>query len=266
MRLHSPHLLLLVLFGLIGGGMTSCNSAPDKRLLQYLNTEGFGNRYTGNAEEEDYVVLGDSVTYQDLVNPDLIGSDRVGLDGTITLPEIGAVHVAGMTRSEIEALLEQKFAPYFEDNDITVTIVTLDGKTYWVLGEVASEGERPFRGDLTIFEAVMRARPTANAANLGRVRLIRADPREPLVITVNVNDMIRSGDSTYNIHVREGDILYVPPTFLTQIGQFIVALIQPVTQVVNSVARNILNLQRVSRGQFPINGRRGRGGNNNNFF
>jgi len=265
MRLHSFPLFFLVIASLFGSGLTSCNTAPDKRLLQYLNHEGFGKRYTGNAEEEDYVVLGDSVTYQDAINPDLIGSDRVGLDGTITLPEIGAVHVAGMTRSEIEALLNQKFAPYYEENDVSVTIVTIDGKTYWVLGEVASEGERPFPGDLTIFEAVHRARPTASAANLGRVRLIRPDPREPLIITVNVNDMIRTGDSTYNIHVREGDIIYVPPTMLTQVGQFMVALISPVTTVINSVARNLLNLQRVSRGQFPINNR-GRRGNNNNFF
>ena len=93
--------------------------------------------------------------------------------------------------------------------------------------------------------------------------MIRPDPREPLIITVNVNDMIRTGDSTYNIHVREGDIIFVPPTMLTQVGQFMVALISPVTTVINSVARNILNLQRVSRGQFPVNSR-GRGGNNNN--
>ena len=75
-------------------------------MLQYLNTEGFGNRYTGNAEEEDYVVLGDAVSYVDSVNPTLRGGDRVGLDGTIALPEIGSVHVAGLTRSEIEALLD----------------------------------------------------------------------------------------------------------------------------------------------------------------
>ena len=266
MRSPSIFVLLLVFANLVGGfGLTSCASAPDKRLLQYLNTEGFGKRYTGNAEEEDYVVLGDQVLFVDSINPTLRGGDRVGLDGTIALPEIGSVHVAGLTRSEIEALLEQKFAPYFEDNEITVSITTLDGKTYWVLGEVAASGERPFRGDLTVFEAVQRARPDKAGANLGRVRLIRPDPREPLVITVNVNDMIRTGDSTFNVHVREGDILYVPPTLLTQIGDFVVALIQPITTVITSVARNILNLERVSRGQFPLNNRRGNN-NNNNFF
>lgn len=266
MRLFPLSAALPVLV-LLAAALGSCQTPPDKRLLQYLNTEGFGKRYTGNAEEEDYVVLGDAVSYIDTINPELAGGDRVGLDGTITLPEIGAVHVAGMTRSEIEALLNQKFAPYFEDNEIRVTIATLDGKTYWVLGEVRTEGERPFPGDLTIFEAVHRARPNPSTANLGRVRLIRADPREPLIITVNVNDMIRTGDSTYNIHVREGDILYVPPTMLAQIGQFVVALISPVTTVFNSVAIQIINLSRVARGQLPLRVGRGRNNrNNNNFF
>jgi hypothetical protein len=44
---------------------------------------------------------------------------------------------------------------------------------------VATQGEQPFPGDLTIFEAVMRASPTKDTANLGRVRLIRADPQDP---------------------------------------------------------------------------------------
>ena len=38
--------------------VASCNTTPDKRALQYLNTDGFGNRYTGNAEEENYITIG----------------------------------------------------------------------------------------------------------------------------------------------------------------------------------------------------------------
>ncbi len=263
----------LLLRSLLLGTLTllvSCQVTPDKRLLQYLNTEGPGKRYTGNAEEENYVSLGDAVSYVDAYHPELRGAERVGLDGTITMPELGAVHVAGMTRSEIEILLTQKYSPYFERTDITVQLQSGSGKIYWVLGEVSGEGPRPFTGDLTIFEAVLSARPTPNAANLGRVRLIRPDPRDPQVIIVNVQDMLRTGDSTYNVHVREGDIVYIPPTFLAKIGHFISAAISPLTTVISQVTQALFGLLQISNiDNLNLNRGRGRGrgnNNNNNFF
>ena len=58
----------------------------------------------------------------------------------------------------------------------------------WSLGfVVAGAGERDFPGDLTIFEAVMGANPNKDTANLGRVRLIRADPTlDPLMLLCSI--------------------------------------------------------------------------------
>ena len=72
--------------------MAGCTStAPDKRVLQYLNTDGFGKRYSGNAEEENYVSLGDSVAFVDSFHPELKGTERVDIDGTI-MANIGFIH------------------------------------------------------------------------------------------------------------------------------------------------------------------------------
>jgi len=242
----------------------ACQSVPpDKKILQHLNTQGFGKRYTGNAEEENYLTLGDSLSFADAFHPELSGTARVELDGTITLPEVGAVHVAGLTRSEVEALLTQKYQPYFERTDITVNLGATSAKSFWVLGEVGRSGPQVFTGDMTIFEAVLNAGPRDGTANLGRVRLVRPDPLEPTVLVVNINDMLRTGDSTFNVHVRELDIIYVPPTLLAQIGYFLQALISPITVVINALAQSLLGLVRLDRlsaGQ-AVGGRRG----NNNF-
>ncbi len=247
-------LLLLALCGLLFAG---CYTEPDKRILQYLNTEGFGKRYTGNAEEANYITIGDSMAITDLYHPELSVTQRIDVDGTVVMPEIGAVHIAGMTRTELEAFLMEKYSPYYEQLDIKARLTT-QGKNFFVYGEVGTSGQKPFPGDLTIFEAVMAARPDAAGANLGRVRLIRPDPRDPLVITVNIDDMIRTGDSTYNVHVLENDIIYVPPTILAQLGNFLTALIQPFTRVLQEISRAF------GRFGFGNNGR-GRGGRNNNF-
>jgi hypothetical protein len=65
--------------------------------------------------------------------------------------------------------------------------------------------------------------------------LVRADPKNPLVVTFNMRDMGLEGYSTYNINVREYDIIYVPPTFLGMISRFIEKLFAPLTSVINAI-------------------------------
>ena len=193
--------------------LSACNTMPDKRILQYLNTDGFGNRYQGNAEEENWLALGDRLEITDAYNDELnIPPTLVDIDGTILLPELGAVLVAGLTRTEIQALLMEKYSPYFELLDIQVRIST-SGKKYFIFGEVTNQGAQDFQGDLTIFEAVTQAQPRKDSANLGRVRLIRADPRDPTLqtlVTIDLQRLIETGDSTHNVHVMERDIIHVP--------------------------------------------------------
>ncbi|MAF65765.1 MAG: hypothetical protein CMJ84_08920 [Planctomycetes bacterium] len=220
--------------------LCACSSYPDKRLLQYLNTDGFGKRYTGNAEEENYITIGDTLQIFDSYHSKELGADVVvDIDGTVLLVELGAVQVAGMTRTEIEALLMEKYSPYFDLLDVKVRI-NAKGKNYFVFGEVNGEGEKPFKGDLTLFEAVMPIYKS-DSANLGRVQLIRADPRDPRIITADLTDMFR-GDSTFNVHVQELDIIYVPPTMLAQLGYFIDTLLFPVRQVLQGLGGALFGL------------------------
>jgi len=234
---------LLLLVGLVG----CLTSSPDKRVLQYLNTDGFGKRYTGNAEEENWVTIGDQVTFADTYNAELKGSGRVEIDGTIMVPEAGPVHVAGLTRSEIEGLLTQKLSPYYTQTDIKVQ-VGAQSKVYYVVGEVGAQGARPFPGDLTILEAVLAAGVPQYTANLGRVQLIRADPRDPMIIEVDITEMLKTGDSSFNIHVQELDILYVPPTILKQVADFISSLIVPFTSTLSSVLQSIFLVKGIQNG------------------
>jgi protein involved in polysaccharide export with SLBB domain len=227
--------------------LSACRTAPDKRILQYLNTDGFGNRYTGNAEEENWLAIHDTLVISDSYNEELSLSKTVDIDGTVLLPELGAVAVAGLTRTEVEALLMEKYSPYYDLLDIKVQIST-QGKKYFIYGEVGAPGERVFPGDLTVFEAVMQAVPNKDTANLGRVRLIRADPRDPFIQTVNLGDMIEKGDSTFNVHVQERDIIFVPPTMLAQVGYFIDTLLFPVKHVLTGLTDALFAYDRIKYG------------------
>jgi protein involved in polysaccharide export with SLBB domain len=245
--------------------LSACNTMPDKRVLQYLNTSGFGNRYQGNAEEENWLTIGDHLEIDDPNNDELkIASVVVEIDGTVILPELGAVSVAGLTRTEVQSLLMEKYSPYFEELDIRVKIHT-SGHHYFIFGEVAQQGVQDFQGDLTLFEAVTKAQPRKDSANLGRIRLIRSDPRDPFITTVDIGDLIERGDSTFNMHVQERDIVYVPPTMLAQLGYFLDALLFPVKQVVNGLA-SAFYLGDLIHGAPAYGFGYGYGGTNNGFY
>lgn len=238
----------LIWFGLLAFVLSACSAtvSPDRRILQHLNTYGYGKAYAGNFLEESYATIGDTVKYTDKNHPDEIdGSQVVQPDGTITVQEIGTVHVAGLTRSEISAFLSERVSLYYTDSaDIAVTI-SARNKQYFIMGEVGSEGAQPLAGELNVFDAILKARPEKNSANLGRVRLIRMDPVDPLIIPINFNDMLR-GDSTYNVSIRENDIIYVPPTMLAQFAYFLDDLLFPVKQVIRGLGGAFFNSSRTS--------------------
>lgn len=239
-------------------GVAGCTSYPDKRQLQYLNQQGFGKRYTGNAEEENYITIGDTLQVTDSFNDAELGlSADVDIDGTVLLPELGAVPVAGLTRSEIEALLMERYSAYYDLLDIRVQIKTA-GKKYYVFGEVTQDGAKPFPGDLTVFEALVEAGPIRETANLGRVRLIRPDPNDQLVIVLDLSEMMESGDSTFNVHVQENDIIFVPATMLAQFGYFLDTLLFPVKLVLTGLSNAFFAVFAWGRG--------GPGNRNNSFF
>ncbi|MEL6713808.1 MAG: polysaccharide biosynthesis/export family protein [Planctomycetota bacterium] len=251
--------LALVLLGFLAlFGLESCSWSPTKRQAQYMIQDGPGKRYYGNPEEEEYVTIGDTIRILDVNHPELSMNRQVGIDGTVLLPEVGRITVAGYRRSEVEAILKQRYGPYFLDlaPDIVVDI-SISNRSYFVIGEVAREGPYPFTGNQTVFEAVIGARPKRDSANLGRVLLIRPDPRDPLKLQFNLRDYVPGGDSSTNYRIQENDIVYVPPTLVAQFGYFLRGMLFPVTTVFQALGGALF--------AFNNQGVNGRNRNNRNL-
>lgn len=193
MRARSPRFFCLVLVIVLAQAASSCRAVPDAPLArgQCAKIDPSPVCCASNSSESSpYILIGDLVIYRDALNREHSGSDRVGLDGTIFVPELGSVHVAGLTRPELEARLEHDLAEALGRSEITVATAVEKGHYSWVLGEVGAQVESPCRRDWTVLEAVQHARSGNPGAHPGRVRLIRADPRDPRVVTVYIKDLV----------------------------------------------------------------------------
>ena len=89
---------------------------------------------------------------------------------------------------------------------------------FYVLGEVKSPGLFELKGKVNVLEALMRAGSYTDRAALSSIVVIRGDLTNPDVLLVNVNKIIRKGDHSENIELRDGDIVFVSRNFIGDIN------------------------------------------------
>ena len=258
---------LLILIAL--SALPACRTFDDARVLQSLNQRGFGRKYVGDANEILTVGVGDSFTISDEENPDISGSFTVRLDGVISVPLIGEVFVAGFATNEISQALAQRYTEYFTDPKIRVNLTAIVSKRYFMRGEVLGQGEKQLRQDTTVWDAVM-ATGVPITADISDIYVVRADPRHPLIIPVDLGKMLRHGDSTDNIPIREDDIIVVRPNiagWVRRSVELLLAPITPLTQLMTSV-RNLDTIYSSfgSDENFFVGGRNGNQGFGGNQF
>lgn len=222
--------------------LAGCGTYEDKRINELYNRSGFGTRASGDATRENY--LGGFDTVQFLLPPEMVQPplerlaqlsvpQPVSLDGTIFVPLIGPVFALGKTEAELAALVRTKLRSVLnQDFDLQARI--RGRKFFYAIGEVQLKGPIDMVPDMTLIDAVFRSRWT-NLANLGRVHLIKPDAQNPLVIDVNVREMLTTGYVGPNFPIRERDIVYIPPTFLGMVARLFERLLQPVSLAVRTM-------------------------------
>ena len=92
----------------------------------------------------------------------------VGADGTVSLPLVGPVPVAGKTIHDAELAIAAKYADgYLANPKVNVDITAY--RPFYILGEVKLPGEYPFANGLTVLSAVAKAGGFTYRANQTRV-------------------------------------------------------------------------------------------------
>jgi len=168
-------------------------------------------------------------------------NERIRPDGKITLPLIGSVFVAGMTPEEVGELLTALAQEFYEDADVNVHVRVFASKQIFVFGEVGSPGPYPYHGRNTILEMMSHAQPT-RLADPSRVQILRpsADGEVRRRMTVNLDEMVKRGDTSLDAVLEEGDIIYVPPNPLAAVGlgfQQLLLPLQPAAATVKGPAQ-----------------------------
>lgn len=193
---------------------------------------------TGVVGEGFYTLGRDDVIQIDVRNqPEFSGAFVIGFDGRIQYNYLGDIPIAGMTKYEVQQVLEQMLQQYIRVPQVNVMILAYNSKVVYVIGEVANQGKFIMRGDaIKLREAILAAGlPTGNAA-LGRVHVIKPDLEHPQVRVLDVKRILYKGQLEDDIDVHTGEIVVVPSTVWSKVNGFLAGLFSPITRVARMAA------------------------------
>ena len=110
-----------------------------------------------------------------------------------------------------------------DDGDsVYVSLISKEGNRVFVFGEVAQPGAYAFFGsDMPLIDAIAAAGGPTVFGLLDHVKIIRGDITKPEVISVDLSQLILTGDQTQNMALADGDLVYVPRTVIGDIGLFV---------------------------------------------
>lgn len=214
MRLIVRHLGIVFLLGML---MTSC----------------YGYRQVGLLQERDDLPQYDSVAYKPYrlqVNDEIIyrvitmdetlaktlssnetttsqyaNSYRIYSDGTVDIPFLAPVKLAGLTELEAQDTLRKAFREIIPDADVKLAMYN---KRFTVMGDARSGVYNIYKERMTIFQALAMSGDLMNSGDRRHVRIIR--PRgngEPMVMEFDIRPNSIINSEYY--YVYPNDLIYV---------------------------------------------------------
>lgn len=154
-----------------------------------------------------YDVIDVSVYNED----DLRTRAKLGADGTVLLPLIGTVSLAGKTVTEANELIQKRYAAGFvKDPHILLTVIEYRKSTFSILGEVVRPGiyEIPEGTHMSIVDAILLAGGFTHLANQNGVKVKRMVKGKPTVFKVHAGDMADSSNVA-PFDIEPGDVIKV---------------------------------------------------------
>lgn len=138
---------------------------------------------------------------------------RVSPDGIIPLPAIGSTPARGLTLTELQRELNERYREHGQGVEVIPVLVERAPLSFHVLGEVCGPGRLELKVPTTLVQAIRLAGGWKSGANQRQVALFRRDERSRLVATVvNLSGppTDRRPDPWGEIRLADGDVVVVP--------------------------------------------------------
>lgn len=182
-------------------------------------------------DAESYILgPGDVIVVEVFNQPDITKPYRVLNDGTVSLPMVGNVMVRGLTLRQASSAISAKYLKYFKRPNVTARLESNRPVTIGLAGQVlrpgtyilGNDGNNPQAAAVQttrvpkVSFAIQTAGGITPRADLRNVQIRRPQAGRPdMIINVDMWRMIRQGDLSQDVMLRDGDSIIIPESTTT---------------------------------------------------
>jgi len=156
----------------------------------------------------DYVIgPGDELRLQIWGQVNQHGSFIVDRTGSIALPEVGTIHVAGLQFSQLADFLKSQLGRVYRNFDLNVNLGQLRSIQVFVVGQARQPGSYTIGSLSTLLNALFAS---GGPLPQGSLRDIQVRRSGATVTHFDLYDLLLRGDKSKDVRLEPGDVIFIP--------------------------------------------------------
>jgi polysaccharide biosynthesis/export protein len=152
-----------------------------------------------------------------------VGGVIIQPDGYISLAGVGDIYAAGKTIPELTESIQTAYSKILHDPVVNITLKDFEKPYFMALGQVGKPGKYDLRGETTLTQGVALAGGfTTKGAKTSQVLLFRQVSDDWMEVRkIDVKKMLNGKDLREDVHLRPGDLIYVPTSTYAKVEEYI---------------------------------------------
>jgi polysaccharide export outer membrane protein len=156
----------------------------------------------------DYMIgPGDELRLQIWGQVNQRGSFVVDRTGSISLPEVGTIHVAGLQFSQLSDFLKSQLGRVYRNFDLNVNLGQLRSIQVFVVGQARQPGNYTIGSLSTLLNALFAS---GGPLPQGSLRDIQVKRGGDTMTHFDLYDLLLHGDKTKDVRLEPGDVIFIP--------------------------------------------------------
>ena len=156
----------------------------------------------------DYVIgPGDEIRLQVWGQVNQRGTFVVDRTGSIALPQVGTIHVAGLRYSQLTDFIRSQYGRVFRNFDLNVNLGQLRSIQVFVVGQARQPGSYTIGSLSTLVNALFAA---GGPLPQGSLRDIQVRREGQIITHFDLYDLLLHGDKSKDIPLAPGDVIFIP--------------------------------------------------------
>lgn len=156
----------------------------------------------------DYVIgPGDEFHIQIWGQVNQRGTFLVDRTGSISLPEVGTIHVAGLQFSQLTDFLKSQIGRVYRNFDVNVNLGQLRSIQVFIVGQAKQPGNYTIGSLSTLLNALFAS---GGPLPQGSLRDIQVKRGSETITHFDLYDLLLRGDKTRDVRLESGDVIFIP--------------------------------------------------------